>query len=292
MALEEHFIDAFVEYLVTVKGSSKNTIMAYKRALDSFDRYTESVADTKLEHVLQFSMDIKDEGLSEATQAQRLTAVRMFFKFMLEKKVVDVDPTSHADMPKVAKPLPKALTVEQMQKLLDACSAETAEELRMRAIFETLYATGMRISEMCALRLSDLSEGQGEFIRVVGKGDKTRLVPLGERAAATLALYISNSRPKFENIRCSWLFPGSKGQHLSRQRLWQLIKDVGTKAGVELSPHHLRHTFATHLLEGEADIRAIQLMLGHSNLTTTQIYTKVVTKELSKALERHPLAQE
>lgn len=291
MALESYHIESFIEYLVTVKGASRNTVEAYKRALDHFNRYTESVEKTGLEHVLQFIVDMKDEGMKVATQAQKLTVLRMFFKFMIEKKVISSDPTSHVDMPKVEQNLPKALTLNEVKSLFNACSGGSCADIRMRAILETLYATGMRISEMCALTLGDLREGQGEFIRVQGKGDKTRLVPLGERGAATLALYLARSRPRYENIYSQWIFPGSKGKAMTRQRMWQLIKELGAKAGVSLSPHHMRHTFATHLLGEEADIRAIQLMMGHANLTTTQIYTKVVTKEMEKALSHHPLNQ-
>lgn len=295
----QQIVENFLEMMLVVQGASKNTIAAYKQDLTSFIVHGEkSKAVFQLTAVTPaqvkgYMQHIAKEGASAKTQARRLAAIRRLFRFMVERKLIEEDPTRDIVTPKIPKTLPKALSVAEVEKLMLAVQGEDPYALRLRLIFELLYATGLRISELITLKKSDiLQTDSAEYVlRVIGKGDKTRLVPLGSKASATLLHYLETGHRKFEN-KGDWLFPSNRGQGqpLTRQRLFQLVKQLGESVGVSVAPHHLRHTFATHLLENDADLRSVQAMLGHSSLATTQIYTKVADKRMQETLdEHHPL---
>lgn len=291
MALEINLVEQFLEYLAVQRGSSANTVMAYRRDLEDFAAFSPPVAQVT-EHVLKgYLADLSKRELSARTQARRLSGLRSFFRYLVNQGEVKEDPTKHVKLPKLPQALPKALSVEAMQKLLSVAQGSKPQQLRLRLILELLYATGLRISELTHLKVSDIIAGEDEVLRITGKGDKTRLVPLGENTGITLALYLEHARPTF-NKQGDWVFPSARaGKPLTRQRMFQLIKQAGEQVGVSVAPHHLRHTFATHLLDNNADLRAVQLMLGHASLQTTQIYTKVAGSRLQEVLEtHHPLS--
>jgi len=290
VALQNNLIEAFLEYMIAARGMSLNTVSAYEAALKDFSCYAPEVEKINAMVVRQYMSCLNDRGLSARTQAHRLTVLRSFFRYLMEQELVSEDPTLHVVSPKLPQSLPKALSTADMRKLLHVCDSETPADLRLRAILETLYATGMRISELAQMTIFDIDEGEGYTLRVTGKGGKTRLVPLGEHAFSTLVKYIMRGRPRYEKEGNNWLFPGRGTDAMTRQRLFQLVKEAGKKAGVEISPHSLRHTFATHLVQNDADLRSVQLMLGHADLATTQVYTKVARDRMRQVLEQnHPL---
>jgi integrase/recombinase XerD len=233
----------------------------------------------------------KGGDVGARSSARKLTAVRQFYVFLRERGWARDDPTEQVPLPKMPQTLPKALSVEDVKKLLLAPLGNTPSEVRLRLMLQLLYATGLRVSELCGLSLDAVAEGEGAVLRVTGKGDKTRLVPVGDIAGATLQTYLHEARPRLKGANGPWVFAGPDGKRpLTRVRVFQLLKEAGARVGVNVAPHHLRHTFATHLLQNDADLRAVQLMLGHSSLNTTQIYTKVGQQRLRAALENfHPL---
>lgn len=292
----QQLIENFLEMMLVVQGASKNTIAAYKQDLSSFVNFGEKedamfqLTGATLPQVKAYMQHIAKEGSSAKTQARRLAAIRRLFRFMVERNLINEDPTRDMVTPKIPKTLPKALSVAEVEKLMVAVQGESPYAVRLRLIFQILYATGLRISELITLKKADiLQTDNAEYVlRVTGKGDKTRLVPLGSKASETLLYYLEVAHSKFENKE-DWLFPSNRGhgQPLTRQRLFQLVKQLGESVGVDVAPHHLRHTFATHLLENNADLRSVQAMLGHSSLATTQIYTKVADKRLQETLDKH-----
>jgi len=280
---------AFVEYLTVMKGASPNTVAAYGRDVKAFVK----AVGRPLGEVSVADVELWIEGLSRIDNsarsvARKLSAVRSFYRFLLERGWVPGDPTEGVAMPKLPQTLPKALSVADVKKLLLAPLGSTPAEVRLRLVLHLLYATGLRVSELCNLSLDAVSDGEGVVLRVTGKGGKTRMVPLGAVAAGTLREYLAVARPRLKGAQGPWLLASPDGRKpLSRVRVFQLIKDAGARVGVEVAPHHLRHTFATHLLENDADLRAVQVMLGHASLNTTQIYTKIAGERLRETLEKH-----
>lgn len=275
-----------MESLVVENGASENTVLAYQRDLKSFVNFAagRKVHEGLLQNYMQA---MTQEKLSARTQARRLSALKQFFRFLVRQDMMIHDPALNIAMPKLPKALPKTLSQEQVQKLLNGLAANDPETLRRRAILETLYATGVRVSELISLRITDVSADKNGILQVVGKGQKARLVPLGRRASASLGQYIATARPAFNPKQTDWLFPSRGKSHLTRQRLFQIVREIGRIIDIELSPHQLRHSFATHLLENDADLRSVQMMLGHADVATTQIYTHVVEKRLRSTLEKH-----
>lgn len=286
-------LGAFTEYLTVARGASANTVAAYGRDVRDFLRLQQGNFKVGHAAVEAWLAALAKKGDSPRSAARKLSAVRQFYGFLMDRGWVDVDPTGQVPLPKLPSTLPKALSVQEVRLLLESPLGESPREMRLRLILQLLYATGLRVSELCALTLDAVDDGEGIVLRVLGKGDKTRLVPLGEVAAATLRAFILHARPRLKGHVGPWLFSAPSGRRpLTRQRVFQMIREAGERVGVKVAPHHLRHTFATHLLQNDADLRAVQLMLGHASLNTTQIYTKVAQERLRETMDRyHPLAE-
>ena len=293
--------ESFLEMMAVERGASRHTIDAYRRDLDDYQRFlkrqnTDTIsADSAA--IRAFLTSLASAGLAASTQARKLSAIRQFYRFLfLEDHRAD-DPTQTLESPKQPRALPKVLQAHEINALIDAARQKPgAEGMRLVACLELLYATGMRVSELLTLPLSAIAPDRRSVI-VFGKGGKERMVPIGRSACEALSDYLA-VRDGFLKKRTKgsrFLFPSrSKEGHLTRQRLTQLLKELAVNAGIEpsrLSPHVLRHAFASHLLEGGADLRAVQMMLGHADIATTEIYTHVQGERLAAAVrDHHPLA--
>jgi integrase/recombinase XerD len=290
-------LELFREHLMVGRGLSANTVAAYMRDAADFTAFSKNRLAVEAKVVEAYLAKLAKDGQAAKSQARHLSTLRTMYRFFLDRGVVADDPTAAVAAPKLPKSLPKALSGLEMRKLLSTAEGETPEQVRLRTIFHLLYASGLRVSELVNLTLADFDEGEGGLLRVTGKGGKTRLVPLGGVAAQTVLHYLEFARPHLPGSGSDWLFGSPRGKgggkgHLTRQRVFQLIQKAGKMVGVKVAPHHLRHTFATHLLEHDADLRAVQLMLGHASLNTTQIYTRIAGKRLQETLERHhPLSK-
>ncbi|TKW60538.1 MAG: tyrosine recombinase [Blastochloris viridis] len=280
---------AYTEYLAVMKGASPHTVAAYGRDIKDFLVFVQTVpADVGVADVERWLVNLSKNDNGARSVARKLSAVRGFYRFLMERGWVQDDPTEAVPLPKLPQTLPKALSVADVKRLLLAPLGSTPAEVRLRLIIQLLYATGLRVTELCNLTLDAVADGEGVILRVTGKGGKTRMVPLGDVAAHTLRVYMADARPKMRGSTGPWLFASPDGHKpLTRVRVFQLLKDAGARVGVEVAPHHLRHTFATHLLQNDADLRAVQVMLGHASLNTTQIYTKVAGERLRETLEKH-----
>jgi integrase/recombinase XerD len=287
--------EMFLEHLRVARGLAANTEASYQ--LDLQDFFASVGAGIKagkndIESYLN-SLAKRKPPLSASTQARRRSCLRSFFAFLVEEGDLSENPTLRVTVPKKPQRLPKALTESEVRRMIEFAAGEQPMQLRLQAILTLLYGSGLRISELAGLKVADIQQGEGELIQVTGKGDKTRLVPLGNVAAVAVNAWLERGRPRMNGSGSVWLLPGPSGKApLTRQRLFQLIKQTGASCGVKVAPHHLRHSFATHLLEHDADLRAVQLMLGHASLNTTQIYTKVASNRVKNVLETyHPLAK-
>lgn len=293
MILTFEHIDQLLEAMVIEHGASDNTVAAYRQDLDQLMAFADRrTFDAEL--IKGFMADLTARGLSPRSQARKLSAIKQLCRMLVRRSLLASDPSQHVDMPKLPKSLPKALSVDEVRQMIafTAGNSEDPEFIRARAVVEVLYATGLRVSELTNLKMADVEQGEGLTLRVKGKGSKIRLVPLGQRAADTLASYIKKSRSHFiTGGNAQWLFPSRRtGENVTRQRIFQIVRWAATPIGGNVSPHQLRHSFATHLLENKADLRSVQLMLGHVDLATTQIYTKVLSDKSRAALvEHHPL---
>lgn len=286
-------IDAFVDALWLEKGLSDNTLSAYRSDLSKFcqflSRQSVELLEVQSEDIQAFLAYRYDQQLSERSNARFLSSLRAYFAYVLREKYRDDDPVAILQNPKLGKPLPKILSERQVERLLDAPNIDDPVQLRDKAMLELLYATGLRVSELVSLRLGQVSTVQG-VIRVTGKGNKDRLVPMGEVALEWLQTYLKRGRALLLKQQTDVLFPSSRGQQMTRQTFWHRIKYYAPQAGIalqSLSPHTLRHAFATHLLNHGADLRVVQMLLGHSDLSTTQIYTHVATERLQSLIEDH-----
>ena len=289
-------LDDFLNYLTVEKGLSKNTIEAYSRDIIKYLSFLDSdgvtLFDAKPSHIISFLSKLKENNISVRSYTRNLVAIRMFYRFLLKNNKITMLPTANIDMPKLAKRLPRVLSIEEVEAILNAPKTETHLGLRDKAMLETLYATGMRVSELISIKLNDLNLQTG-YIITYGKGSKERIVPVGEMAITYIKKYIDSSRPVFlKNRKSAHLFITSRGRQLTRQGFWAVIKRYSLSAGISrdrVKPHAIRHSFATHLLERGADLRVIQTMLGHTDISTTQIYTSVKTDQL-KAIHKksHP----
>jgi integrase/recombinase XerD len=284
-------LKAFLHFCRTEKGLSANTLQAYRRDLARFCLFLKdlSLSDCTLETLRRYVDKLKTERLSNRSIARHITSLRSFFAFLVEEGEVNTNPAELLAAPKIGASLPKYLDAAAVDRLLVA-----PENLRDRAMLDLLYATGVRVSELIHLRVSDLDELQG-VIRVIGKGDKQRLVPVARTALKSVEEYCLQQRPQLLKGRVSpYLFVTARGGAMTRQGFWKLLRGHGKKAGIlstykkrALSPHVIRHTFATHLLEGGADLRSVQTMLGHADIGTTQIYTHVMRSRLRQTVEQH-----
>jgi integrase/recombinase XerD len=285
-------VGAFLAFCRMEKGLSQNTLDAYRRDLVAFQAWFDPITGGEFpqaDHLKIYLNYLYKEDLSSRSIARHLSAIRSFFRFLMGEEMIEADPTEHLSSPKQWSTIPKFLNREQIEKLLAAPDCAKPTGLRDRAMLELLYATGIRVTELIQIRLSNLDERLG-LIRVTGKGNKQRIVPVHATALGAIAQYVANGRPQLLKGKVSpALFVTARGGAMTRQAFWALIKVNGKKAGIfhHLSPHVLRHTFATHLLEGGADLRSVQAMLGHADLSTTEIYTHVVRSRLRGTLDQH-----
>lgn len=293
-------LDAFLEMMVAERGAARHTLDAYRRDLADFAgflaRRNLTLPNATGDEIRAYLAALAEAGLRPATTARRLAAIRQYYRFLyLEGRRAD-DPTTHIDTPKRRRPLPKLLDEAEIEALIAAARRrEGPEAVRLTALLELLYASGLRVSELVTLPLSALAADRG-WITVRGKGNKERMVPVGSAAREALAAWLAiRTFYVADPSRQRWLFP-SRGRsgHLTRQRVAQLLKALAPEAGIDparISPHVLRHAFASHLVAHGADLRAVQAMLGHADIATTQIYTHVQTERLAAVVERHhPLA--
>ncbi|WP_369310481.1 site-specific tyrosine recombinase XerD [Providencia rettgeri] len=287
-------IEQFLDTIWLEQDLAENTLASYRNDLQSLDKWLdahhlhlESVQSIDLQ---AFLAERIDGGYKAASSARLLSAMRRLFQYLYREKLRRDDPSAVIAAPKIPQRLPKDLSEQQVEDLLNAPATEDPLELRDKAMLEVLYACGLRVSELIGLTFSDISLRQG-VIRVVGKGDKERLIPLGEEAIYWLEKYIDEGRPDLLNGKASdILFPSKRGTKMTRQTFWHRIKYYAVLAQIDtelLSPHVLRHAFATHLLNHGADLRVVQMLLGHSDLSTTQIYTHVATERLRALHEQH-----
>jgi integrase/recombinase XerD len=287
-------IDEFCDALWLEDGLAKNTLEAYRRDLAQFAAWLESQPRKSLTGAdqadIQSYLGYQSRKKTRATSVARLLSVlRRFYRYGLRQGRIRTDPTLRIDAPKLPRGLPKSLTEEDVESLLEAPPVERALGLRDRAMLETLYASGLRVSELVTLKLGQVSQDMG-VVRVMGKGSKERLVPLGEEAIAWIRRYLKEARPELLAGRAAdALFVTSRGGAMTRQMFWILLRRYAARAGLRkpISPHTLRHAFATHLLNHGADLRVVQLLLGHSDISTTQIYTHVARERLKQLHAKH-----
>lgn len=289
-------LDTFLNYILLERGLAKNTVSAYR---DDLKAYTEFLKRNKISSLVQTSKnDItgfmfyqKDSGIAANSISRRLAAIKSFYRFLVRERFLETDPTSLIDSLKLWKKIPETLSLNEVDALLSAVELKGPQGLRDKAILETLYATGMRVSEASNLKLDNVNFDIG-FLRCIGKGDKERIIPLGKKAISSIKKYLFGARPRLLNKKTSeFIFVNRSGKKLSRQSIWKMIQHYAKRAAIKkhLKPHILRHSFATHLLERGADLRSVQEMLGHSNISTTQIYTHV-NKDRLKSIHKmfHP----
>jgi integrase/recombinase XerD len=293
---DRQILDAFIDNIWIEKGLSQNTLDSYRSDLEQFSSWLEknnlSYINTSKKEILSYLSFLFQKGLGSKTVARKLSSLKSFFRYLVFKSIIPNDPSSEVETPKLLKSIPKSISEKEVEALLAAPDEETDIGLRDKTMIETLYSCGLRISELTNLELLNLNLRQG-VIRVIGKGQKERLVPMGDQLIGLLELYISSSRKNLLNKRHSdFLFLSTRGQRMTRQSFWHRIKHYCLASGFEpdkISPHVLRHAFATHLLNNGADLRVVQLLLGHSDLNTTQIYTEVARQRLKRLhTEHHP----
>ncbi|MFQ6021552.1 MAG: site-specific tyrosine recombinase XerD [Acidiferrobacterales bacterium] len=291
---DEALIERFLDALWMEHGLSTNTLSAYRADITGYSKWLAQkklrLTSARRADVFAYIAKCVRHGARPRTTARLLSALRRFYRYLIREGVIAADPTAELESPKLGRPLPKSLTEEQVETLLRAPDVTVALGMRDRAMLETLYATGLRVSELIALTLSQLNLQAG-VVRVIGKGDKERLIPIGEEAIHWLTRYLSDTRMVLVGRRqTDALFPTTRGTGMTRQAFWHNIKRYARNAGIDdkqLSPHTLRHAFATHLLNHGADLRVVQVLLGHADLSTTQIYTQVARARLKQLHRRH-----
>lgn len=290
----DHAIDQFLHYLKVEKGLAAATISAYAADLAKLHQAAEKAGATRLEQLnrqllIEFCLTLAAGGLSSTSQRRVMVAWRHFCRFLCNESWMQDNPMARIPLPKTGLRIPKAISLDEVESLLAAPDPKTELGKRDRAMLEIIYAAGLRVSELVAMRVDQLKLEQG-FVWVVGKGNKQRVVPIGETASAAVECYLKEARPKRLGDRTSpWLFLNRMGKPLSRQGFWQNIKRYALKANITkpLTPHSLRHSFATHLLERGADLAILQALLGHADISTTQIYTHVSKERLRHIHQKH-----
>ncbi len=291
-------IDTYLNHLAVERGFSGNTIMAYRNDLYSLlkDLESKNLSDWKsvtTDHLLKFVLLLQEKGYSETTRARKTAAVRSYFAFLVDDRLIENSPAAELSSPKIGRSLPTALSEEEVIRVLEAPMAvDTPESRRDKAMLELLYATGMRVTELVSLRVNDVNLSGG-FVRCIGKGNKERLIPFHEQALDALAFYIEEGRDSFlnGNPKEPALFLNRRGEQLTRQGFWLILKEYARKAGITspVTPHTLRHSFATHMLRGGASLRQVQEFLGHASIASTQIYTHLTDDHLREQFEEaHP----
>ncbi len=290
--------DLFLHYLAAEKRLAENTLHSYQFDLSSFFTFLDgkktTLADTDAGLIRDYFSFSKKKGISNRSNSRRLSCIRTFFRFLVAEKIISADPTTLFETPKPGSVLPHDLSMAEVSDLLCSQGEKTPLTLRNTAMLHLLYATGMRVSELVNLPAMAIHINAG-FVRVLGKGSKERLIPFGEEAVDKITLYLKNSRPQLlRGKKSPALFVTNRGGAMTRLRFWQIIRETASLAGInkKISPHMLRHSFATHLLDHGADLRSVQLMLGHADISTTQIYTHVDTNRLKEIHRKfHPRAQ-
>jgi integrase/recombinase XerD len=289
-------ISSFLTHVQVEKGLASNTLSAYKRDLKKFEEFAKkeklSLEGVTKDQVVDFLASLYRQKLDGKTVARHLVTLRNFFRHAQVQELVKEDPTAHLESPKIRRSLPGYLRLEDVERLLEQPDLKTALGLRDRAMLEVLYSTGLRVSELTSLKVPDLDTKVG-CVRCIGKGDKERIVPVGRKALGSVEKYLRDGRPELlgngRGGAGAYLFVNRRGGRISRVGVWKILSSYGKKAGLRmaLTPHMLRHSFATHMLERGADLRSVQLMLGHSDISTTQIYTHVVEERLKQIYKAH-----
>lgn len=285
-------LNNFLIYLAVEKGLSKNTTESYSLDLRKFQKFLSSrgrgFASFAKPDIIDFIGQLRDESYSIASICRFISSIKCLCKYLMIQNLIQEDPSETLQAPKKWERLPKALSISDIKSFFEMSSSlNKPTMIRDCVMLELLYSSGLRVSELVSLKLEDIHLDSG-FLRVLGKGSKERIIPVNARAIEKLKTYINKQRPEILKKRfSSYLFITGRGKPMTRQRFWQTIKALGRRSGIELSPHTLRHSFATHLLEGGADLRSVQKMLGHSDISTTQIYTKVTTDRIKKVYTKH-----
>ena len=291
-------VDAYLNHLAVERNFSGNTIMAYRNDLYSLIKHLDAkrVPDwekVSADHLAGFLLMLQERGYSETTRARKTASVRSFFAFLVDDRILESSPAVELNSPKIGRSLPNALTEDEITRLLDApLAVDTPESRRDKAMLELLYATGMRVTELVSLRLSDVNL-TGSYVRCIGKGNKERLIPFHEQAMDAVAFYIEDARNSFLNghPKEQALFLNRRGEQLTRQGFWLILKEYARRASITnlVTPHTLRHSFATHMLRGGASLRQVQEFLGHASIASTQIYTHLTDDHLREQFEEaHP----
>ena len=286
-------IDLFLQYVKIERNLSPNTVESYGRDLGKFrafcaGRGVDALDQVQSQTVLEFLIHLSTNKMSVRTQARNLVALRGLFKHMRRERIMDVDPTAAVELPRAGRKLPEVLPMDEVERFLAAPDPESRLGLRDLAMLELLYATGLRVTELCQLRMDELNLDHG-YVSATGKGRKQRLVPVGESALEALRRYLDKGRAPLDKKRSPFLFLTQQAASMTRQGFWKMVRKYAGLAGItkKIYPHMLRHSFATHLLEHGADLRAVQAMLGHADISTTQIYTHVSRGHLVEIYRKH-----
>ncbi|TYS19007.1 site-specific tyrosine recombinase XerD [Rossellomorea vietnamensis] len=296
----ESRLQDFIHFLIVERGLAKNSVESYQRDLKNYLKFLQNVDsvqkwdEVNRVNITGFLGHLKNEGKSSKTLARHVASIRSFHQFLLREKVTEQDPSVHIESPKMERSLPKVLSIDEVEALLEAPQESTPLGIRDKAMLEVLYATGIRVSELIKLQMDDVHLNMG-FVRCIGKGNKERIIPIGKAAISVLKKYLHEGRSQLvsKKHKDESLFLNHHGKGLSRQGFWKILKGLASEAKIskELTPHTLRHSFATHLLENGADLRAVQEMLGHVDISTTQIYTHVTKTRMKDVYSKfHPRA--
>jgi integrase/recombinase XerD len=294
----ENFVNEFINYLAVERGLAKNTLESYGRDLRQYYAYLgngqiDAVKQVNRATILTYLEQLQTKGRAVSTISRNLAAIKSFYQFLVRERYLDKDPAANLESPKLEKKLPRILTINEVEELLKQPNSFLPAGMRDKAMLELLYATGIRVSELISLNISDVNLDMG-YIKCYGKGSKERIVPLGSIAAKCVQEYVTRGRGKLVRTYDEpALFVNHHGNRLTRQGFWKIIKKYAHEAHItkEITPHTLRHSFATHLLENGADLRSVQEMLGHADISTTQIYTQVTKNRLKEVYEKaHPRA--
>src|SRR6266478_4184059 len=287
-------ISSYLTHVQVEKGLASNTLSAYRRDMAKFEDFAKkrklALNAVKRDDLVDFLASLYRGKLESKTVARHLVTLRNFFRYAMVQEAIVDDPAANLESPKIRRSLPGYLRLEEVERLLEQPDGGTPSGLRDRAMLEVLYSTGLRVSELVGLRVTDLDTKDG-CVRCIGKGDKERIVPVGRKALGIVEKYLRDARPQFVGklVGSPTLFVNRRGHQLSRVGVWKILSAYGRRAGLRmaLTPHMLRHSFATHLLERGADLRSVQLMLGHADISTTQIYTHVVEERLKQIYKAH-----